>query len=370
MKKRTVDIVDTFWARKYAQWVIVIFANVILIPAYVYFSAKSTTFLDALQLYIGHKAGYWVSIDKQSYHLLSGIGCEGEVGCHEAKMTFRLLLPTLYKLLGRNAVLFFIVQYLLGVLASKYILSILADKLKDPIAATTIYVAMLFTYMGSAHIFDIVTCADGIGYALLIFSIYTRKYSLRFLFLFLSYWVDERALICSCFIALYWVMKEDKHIFDINFKKWHLYKMPVFMLLFSWGGYFAIRTFLHFAFQMSTPTDSADMAFLYSKGTFVNVMRMIRSMEAFWGVMIFAFIIIWKQRSFLLFYGLMIYWLLIMLVSLCVADTSRSIGYAIVGILIGVLLCGDNIKRDLWTLRLASFMILFVNILIPTRYLF
>lgn len=350
-----------YWILK----VLIVINLVFIFPLFL-FSASNMGLQDAIKHYILEKNGFWIAIKYQSENLFSNIPCPlGEVGCHEGKMSFRLLLPILYLAFNKIPLLVILLQYLLGLLASICFIKIIFNVCDDKILAILIYLSLLFTYTGSAHIFDIVTCADGLAYSFLIFSIYFRQRNLIFLFLSLSFWVDERSIICSGFVLIYWLLFPK---FDWNFT---LEKSSqVAAVVVSWIVYFMIRWYLSYRFDLSTPSESANFSYLLGKGTFINVMRSLRSIEALWLIVIFSIFLSLKNKFTFYSISVLMYWIFILTVALCVADTSRSMGYGIIGLVISFIIIIKNHKLTTYELRTYMSIIFVINILIPTRYLF
>ena len=130
---------------------------------------------------------------------------------HEAKMKFRLFLPTLVRIFGAEH--FEVWLYFLTFILGFFYIYVIAKMSLIILGANTDRMLILlfvagFTNLyagGGSFILDIVPYGDFFAFLFLLLSIYTRNPLLIFIYCQCAIWVDERALVNAVFVMLWWI---------------------------------------------------------------------------------------------------------------------------------------------------------------------
>ncbi|MCU0339076.1 MAG: hypothetical protein MUE30_04275 [Spirosomaceae bacterium] len=309
---------------------------------------------------------YWHTIVYQAQHPFDKAYFETmEPQWHEAKMVFRLILPILYKIFGSQSMVI-VAQIAAGIgflyLSAKITLEATASRL----IALYVLLGLVGIYVGSAFVFDIVGCGDAFGYLALAGAVYFYRQPVwLFLFLQMGYWTDERALICSPLVGIYWWIHHQK---SIKLPVPLPIRTPLLVLGASWLLYLGARWGISMHYGLLTPTKSADFNYLLQTPVLSLFFKTARSFESFWVLIIALFYVLWSQKRFMELFFIGGSFLVSYLVAIMVADTSRSLGYAFVVIFMALSVLKDHLQNPRWRWWLLVGMLL--NILVPTRYLF
>ncbi|MBO0950379.1 hypothetical protein [Fibrella forsythiae] len=306
---------------------------------------------------------FWDTIEDQIIHPLRPIICYDEnPGCHEDKMVFRLFLPALYALVrSREAV------YAVQLLCWPVFLYLLARETyrltNSKSVALYLALSIMGIYVGGAFPFDFVTCGDAFAYFLLLVAAVTRNRLVLIISLFLVYWVDERALINSVYVLVYrcLVVAHDQPLFGPKNVR------TIATVVFTWVLYLGIRFWLKSLYNVTDATAGLGVSFLLTVPVWISVLKIGRSYEMLWVLVGVGLWGLWQQRQTLLLTGTLAALALSTVISIMVADTSRSLGY-------GLLLFLIVLPSALGTLRLPRLKDLMlvtalVCILFQTRFL-
>jgi hypothetical protein len=281
---------------------------------------------------------------------------------HAAKLTFRVTVPLIAKLMNFRMVGCIVLQHIAGILLF-YFIALMTERItNDRVTSLLVTLTVGSTYAGIASFTEISGLFDGVAFFFLVMALFSRKPLLIAMFTFLASWTDERALVASSLVLLFHILKDMDKGLDLKISSF-LKPRPIALYL-SWIAYFAIRIYLQKELHMYTPREGLGFD-LFMKRNHLMCVGIWTALEGGWLIMIFSFIALLKckRNFFMLLFLLSI--ALIMSISFSVADITRSISYILpcLFIAIQVLARVDN-HRDLR----VYYMIAFITSLLWQNY--
>jgi hypothetical protein len=292
-------------------------------------------------------------------------------GDHFMKRELRISPYLLGKIFHLNAIKLFYLQSL-SLIAFIWFFFSTIKKLMDNDSSVAFWsvLAILFTYVGNSFNFDTLFY-DSFAYLGLMLSIYFYDKKISILFLIFSFFVDERAVIPSLILPIYFILnnyefsKIPTRIVEVLrlliFKNKSFYYVAI-----SISAYFLIRTILYVQFDLKTPVGSnsgVSIGFALRHG-----MNMI-------------YAIYYALKIFLIFPMLAIYalavnkhhWLAIslfliffacLLISTSVDDVTRSMSFSFILIFIAFKLAYEF--KETKPLRHILYLMFIVHLITPT----
>jgi hypothetical protein len=306
---------------------------------------------------------FWDTIEDQIIHPLRPIICYDEnPGCHEDKMVFRLFLPVLLAIV-RSRLAVYAVQLMCWPVFL-YLLAREAERLTHSRSvALYLTLSVMGLYIGGAFPFDFITCGDAFAYFFLLVAAVSKNHIALIVSLFLAYWVDERSLINSAYILIYrcLVVAQNEPVFGRQ--NW----LTGAAILASWIAYLGLRFGLGHLYHVETPTSSAGVSFITTLPILTHLLKLVRSYELLWALVLVGLWGLWQQRKMLLLISTLAALGISMVVSIMVADTSRSMGYGLVLFLI--VLAPALTQLRLSRLQNMLLLVAVFCVFFPTRYL-
>jgi hypothetical protein len=292
-------------------------------------------------------------------------------GDHFMKRELRISPYLLGKIFHLNAVKLFYLQSL-SLIAFIWFFFSTIKKLthNDSSVAFWSVLAILFTYVGNSFNFDTLFY-DSFAYLGLMLSIYFYDKKISILFLIFSFFVDERAVIPSLILPIYYILN-NYEFSKIPTRIGELLRLLIFKnksfyyVAISISAYFLIRTILYVQFDLKTPVGSnsgVSIGFALRHG-----MNMI-------------YAIYYALKIFLIFPMLAIYalavnkhhWLAIslfliffacLLISTSVDDVTRSMSFSFILIFIAFKLAYEF--KETKPLRHILYLMFIVHLITPT----
>jgi len=292
-------------------------------------------------------------------------------GDHFMKRELRISPYLVGKIFHLNAVKLFYLQSL-SLIAFIWFFFSTIKKLthNDSSVAFWSVLAILFTYVGNSFNFDTLFY-DSFAYLGLMLSIYFYDKKISILFLIFSFFVDERAVIPSLILPIYYILN-NYEFSKIPTKIGEVLRLLIFKnksfyyVAASISAYFLIRTILYVQFDLKTPVGSnsgVSIGFALRHG-----MNMI-------------YAIYYALKIFLIFPMLAIYalavnkhhWLAIslfliffacLLISTSVDDVTRSMSFSFILIFIAFKLTYEF--KETKPLRHILYLMFIVHLITPT----
>ncbi len=280
-------------------------------------------------------------------------------GSHESNRTFRLTIPIISRVLSLDGLGLFILQVFLGFGFIFLLINILEKILNDKILIFYTLLAFLNVYTGTCFFLNCFGHGDGYTFFFILCSLLLRNPILLSLSLQLSFWSDERSIITILGVFLF-------QYFYYNLKTQSLIRL-IIVISINILVYVSLRLYLsnHFHLQAADVENSTSERFIEiakSISTWWGS-RIYLGIEGFILPLIIVFAILYIKKKVLYIYMSLIYWLPILLVTLLVADTVRTISFTFVFWLISLFILKETVNYR--QLKVLFLIISFINILIP-----
>jgi hypothetical protein len=294
---------------------------------------------------------------------------------HTSKMVHRLFPPLLGKFCidcSLKGIMYFMVlmEYLAGFLFF-YFFSKLVSRISNPSLSFLLTLSICFTFLGKLFFWD---ATDGFALLGLLLAMSTRKTSVLFLALCMSFWTDERAIIASGLVFLWHglvnIPSSGNPISVKDLLRFNKYQSVILVTIIF---HFTVRFLLAQLYSMpptvTLPQAIAEMKVVLIDHRTIELIPIVTfsTFEGWWLVLILSTLAITR----LVGKGVFVFYVLCftssLLVSYMVDDITRSMVYAFPAVLIGF--------RWLWSIlpeaqlkRLLTVVLVF-NIFYPTYYL-
>tara|TARA_Y100001954_G_scaffold125297_1_gene134459 strand:- start:1207 stop:2364 length:1158 start_codon:yes stop_codon:yes gene_type:complete len=242
-------------------------------------------------------------------------------GLHQNKLAFRFSMPLIAHVFGLKLIHLIFLQNIMGVLLFLVSFKLCFSIIKDKIASSLFTLGLTFIYVGKTSFVDLVPYFDGAALFFLGLSMLFRSKSMIMLFTLAACFTDERALIATSIVFVYWVFIENKrHISLSSFFTGEFSKM----VLIGWLVYFAIRGYLQF--ELGLMTESEGLGLVYLKSNWPRLLfGWFAALEFYWFIPLMASVLLYSLRKWLKLTLFLIPPLVLLLISWMVADITRSI---------------------------------------------
>ncbi|MFN4146606.1 MAG: hypothetical protein ACK4GN_12335 [Runella sp.] len=313
----------------------------------------------------GTEAGlFWDDIIKQGQDPFTPK--DYKAGTHEANKTFRLTLPLLSHTLRLNVASLYLLHVLVGLVFLWFTTKIIQDILQNHVLTFYFMTGFTAIYAGSHFYLNWLGHADAFPFCFMLLSFYFRQPLLVFLFSQLGFWCDERALLNSSYIGLWYLWP----LVDEWLEKRQIAakKVPatVVVLLVSVMVYIALRQWLTTKYGLKVGHDNALSAQSLAWSLSIIGDKFTRGLEGFW-LLIFAGLtamILRKDTLKLLLLGgcLAVTWI----VALMVADGTRALSYGFVGFFILLAYLKDHVPVH--QIRLLLIVSALISLMLPISF--
>jgi hypothetical protein len=282
---------------------------------------------------------------------------------HQAKRTFRLFVPMLFKALHiKSTVVIYLFQQLV-VLCLLYFSARLTLRITgDKIIAAAVSLGIAFTYIGQAGVVDVFGKFDTIAICALLGAMVYRKALLIFIFCSIAAWTDERGLLACSLIFIWWKMWENE---KFNFKTLIKPNWLSLSVLLAIGAYAGLRIFLQNSYNMHTATGMVGIDVLQSQFNMI-FFGLWTGLEGFWLLFFASVYILVRLREWWLGIALKLSMIVLIGLSFLVVDISRSMMYLAPLIFICLLLLSRSESKVY--LRKMVFSAVLICILVPTYF--
>jgi len=246
---------------------------------------------------------------------------------------FRITVPLIASVLGIGLKGTLILQFLTGILIFLLVGSLVERETGNRLIAfyATLLVALI--YPGTAAFLESRYYFDSFAYLFLLAALWFRSPVSIGLMVLLAGFTDERALIASGFVFLWWTIKEggDYYRFKSFFNKRSL---AVVVALFVYIG---IRLFLQRHYGIETWSEARSEFLLFDQ---INnsVSGMWSGLEAGWLLIALAIIAMTIKKRWLVLTVFVTVIAVQIVAALAVVDITRSMGYLLPSILVAILI--------------------------------
>jgi hypothetical protein len=284
---------------------------------------------------------------------------------HEAKMKFRLFLPTLVRVVGAEH--FEIWLYFLTFILGFFYIYVIAKIASNILGENTNRILILlfvagFTNLyagGGSFVLDIVPYGDFFAFLFLLLSIYTRNPFLIFSYCQCAFWVDERALVNAVFVMLWWIFTPftgNKFNSKLN--------IPLLSVFASGVIYVGIRQYLTIHYQLQDANYTGEFITTFKENSKMLSLRIWAGFDGMWILIVMGLIILWREKQdqfLLIFLGSLIISIEFAFIAY---DVNRGISYGFIALLISLGICKNYLsEKELKYVLIVCFL---VSILSPT----
>jgi hypothetical protein len=303
---------------------------------------------------------FWHSIVKQGQAPLSPN--KSLHGTHESNRTFRLIIPFISRLFSLDGKSLFILQVLLGIVFLFLLLNILYELLRDKLQTFYAYISFINVYTGSCFFLNCFGHGDGYTYFFMVCCLILRSPILLCLAIQLSFWCDERSIIV---------------VFGILFFRYFYYQLntqqtiqlliliTLNIILYGIVRYYLSKTYHLHAADVESATINRFLTLAKGISTWWGS-RIYVGLKGFSLLLLITFGILFYEKKYTYLILCLIYWIPIILLTLLVADTVRTISFTFVFWLVSLYFLRQRVNP--LQLKLTLFIIGFINILIPTVF--
>ena len=191
-----------------------------------------------------------------------------EIYIRRENMVMRWVLPLMYILTGHSIVLILIIQALLGCVFLYLFLREVFRQTNDRVLTAFFGLALSNMFVFSWFFVDVTGYGDGYAYFFLMLALLTRNPFLLFGFLQIAFFTDERALVGTGYIILWWAtayLIERKEGMTLALVFNAVFRPHTWVVIAAWVVYFSIREYVmhtyfpsHEYSTMGTPVLFAD----------------------------------------------------------------------------------------------------------------
>lgn len=338
-----------------------------------YWKIKSVLTLTFLSLFFASPqfSGYektfkeikgWQAFHQQNEQPLTPLDFNG--ASNAAKRTFRLTVPILAFVFHLNDYSILAIEWLVNILFLYFCILLFENISNDRSIALLGAIGLTFIYNGHAGFTDNNAWFDIVAYLFLLLAMLYSNVFLIFIFTFLASWTDERAVVASLLIFLWWKFNEIKAI-DFSFASYFKFEKKssavILALLFYGGG----RYLLTMYFGLQTPAKGIGLEVLMN-ATDALGLGLWSALEGFWLLLIVCYIFLFRQKKYVVALSISLVIAVIMLIAYSVEDITKSAGYMFPVIFIAVAILFETISKiDLRRLLLLCAIVCF---LFPSYY--
>ena len=247
----------------------------------------------------------------------------------------------------------------MGILFLYILLSTLEKILSQRIIIFYFFLAFMNVYAGLCFFLNCFGHGDGYTYFFILCSLILRNPFLLTLSLQLSFWCDERSVISVLgvvFFQYFYYQLKSKPVIYLS--------SIVFVNLLIYVG---LRLSLTNTFHLqSTDVEGASIGRFTEMAKYISSWwenRLYVGLEGFIVLIMVTFIIQRREKQYLFLLLSCLYWLPILLITLLVADTVRTISFSFPFFLIALCYLKDRVIIS--QLKILCLIIAIINIIIP-----
>lgn len=246
---------------------------------------------------------------------------------HQAKLTFRLTMPLIAYVLHLGVMGILILQALTGTLMLYFSIKLFERITQDKVSSLLLALSLVFIGAGRNSFAEIRGIFDGLALFFLVCSMYFKNPLLVFSGVFLSAWTDERGLIASAMVFLFWIYSNDNRENKIISKQ-------TIAILIAWIAYFISRYYLTVKFNLVT--SSVDVLYYFIEQTNNLPIGIWSALEGNWILVLLSLFILFKEKKYFFLSSYSIAISIMLFVAMSVFDIGRSMAYMMPAIFVSL----------------------------------
>ncbi|MEA5140911.1 hypothetical protein [Arcicella rigui] len=284
---------------------------------------------------------------------------------HEAKLKFRLFLPTLVRIFGQKHFaawlygLAIALGFLYLYLITKVVIKILGEK-ENRLLIFFFIAGFANLYAGAgSFILDISPYGDFFAFLFLLLSVYFKNPLLIFGFCQLAFWVDERALVNAIFVIIWWTFSilPDK---DLKFK----ISTQALATAISGIFYLGVRWYLTTSYKLYDTIYIGEFISTFYENIKMLSLRVWFGFDGMWLLILLGLVILYREKHYFLLTALAGSLIGTIAFAFIAYDVNRGMSYSYLAILLSLMICKKYLsEKELKYLLLICFI---VSVLTPT----
>lgn len=288
-------------------------------------------------------------------------------GSHLAKKTLRVIIPSLVNVFGIHSVMgIHLLMVGCNVLLLVGVASFLQRETGDCVFSFLATCGFACIFPGTAGFTDVKGWADVIPYLFLLGTVWFRQPWIIFFSLLFAGLGDERALVGSLFVILWWIWKSEGNAHPFS----QLLRNPrIHAVLAAWVSFFAVRVVLASVFGFETRLGVVGLTAFLSLPIEYFFLGSWSAFEAYWLLFPAVLMVLWVRGH--RFYAMLLAGAVLANIagSFLIHDITKSLGYSYVGALACLVFLHAEVSER-GTLRLILGVLTVVCILAPTQYIY
>ena len=289
-----------------------------------------------------------------------------EAGSHEANQTFRLTIPLIASVLHLNVAGLYGLHVLIGLVFLWFMMRAVFEILKDKILTFYFMTGFTAIYAGANIYINFLGHCDAFPFCFMVLAFYLRNPLWVLIFTQLAFWCDERAIINSSYLGLWYVLPLIKQVVDRQKITLKSIPLSVVALVISAGLYLVVRQWLTTAYGLKVGHDDdlSRKTSLWSLSIIGD--KFTRGLEGFW-LIVFAGMAVLVMRkewwTFVLLGGCI---LMTGAIAVMVADGTRSLSFGFYMFFFMLVILKEHIpSRQLKYLLIVSTL---VSLMLPMSF--
>lgn len=284
---------------------------------------------------------------------------------HLAKMSFRLAVPLLARVLHLPLAALLFLQMLAGFAVFYQVAGLLAASLRDRVAAALLTLGLALTYFGYEYTYDLSGYFDGLGYAALIIALGSRRWLAICGLVLAGGFVDERVLAASTLLVFWYGVRQ--HNWQVPGLLRFLFTRPATAVYAAWLAYGAVRLALAWRYGLHTPGGLVgSSALFHSSWHELLALGFVTGLSSYWLPVALALALLAYQRRWLVLSLLLGSFAPIFVGAFAVTDSTRSLAFGMPVALISLDLLGRY--TTLAERRYLALVVVFFALLIPAYF--
>jgi len=301
----------------------------------------------------------WEHIENQSKNPF--VMNDYESGSHASKLPFRLTPALSIRMLNLGKPGSIFLQYLSLFLFLIVLVFKGGKVIQDDVSLVFVVLAFSFSFVCSVIVSDSRGIFDGLAYFLILLTLLSTSFFSVMIFQFLASFTDERALIASSLVIIFFQLRKVNPT-NVSIVKFLKPTIQTYGIIVSWVLYFAIRFYLHYAHGLETGTGRV----LLIKEHFpILYIGLWTGLEGLWVIIGAAIIYLVHYKKYFILSSIIFCSSILVFVAIGVIDTTRSMAYLFPLFFIGFMILRNN--ESLKSIRYLC-LISFIICLVPTIY--
>ncbi len=289
-----------------------------------------------------------------------------EAGSHEANQTFRLTIPLIAQVLHLNVASLYLLHVLVGLLFLWLIIRITYQILQSRLLVFYFMTGFTAIYAGANFYLNYLGHTDIFPFCFMALALYLRNPLWVLLLTQLAFWCDERAIINSTYLGLWFVIPVLKEV--VKTKKLSTTQVPLqaVALVISTGLYLVIRQWLSttYGLKVGHDNDLSHRTAMWSLSILGD--KFTRGFEGFWLIIFAGIAVLVMLKDWLTLGLLMGSFMITSAIGIMVADGTRSLsfGYMIFFFMLSIL------RRHIPTSQLTYLLIVstLISLMLPISF--